>query len=66
MVRCAGVTERTPYEDAHRCRYAAEDGHEMDNPALCSRCRDKSRRRAITLVDGRQYRDGLGATEKSG
>jgi hypothetical protein len=62
MVRCAGMTERTTYQDAHRCPYAAEDGRETEDPALCSRCRDKSRRRALTLVDGRVFRDGVGVT----
>jgi hypothetical protein len=60
MVRCVGLTEKTPYQDAHRCPYAAEDGREREDPPLCSRCRDKSRRRVLNLVDGRQYREGLG------
>jgi hypothetical protein len=63
MVRCEGITERTTYEDAHRCRYAAEDGRELDTPALCSKCRAKAGRRAIRLEGGRVYREGVGITE---
>jgi hypothetical protein len=60
--RCVAMTEDRAWEAAHRCRYQVEEIHEADDPPLCNKCIAKAQRRAITLVDGRTYRAGIGVT----